>query len=161
VNGTLTAGTFSGSGANLTNLPAASLTGTIANSAIDASSITKQGNIFNGADQLVQLNGSGNLTALNAANLTSLTAANLSGNVSVANLGNAIQLVVLTVRRNVLYLERDSSGTLTAGTFSGSGASLTNLPATSLTGTIANSSIDASSITKQGNTFNGTISWSN
>jgi len=81
VVGTLTAGTFSGSGASLTNLPVTSLTGTIANSAIDASSITKQGNTFNGASQLVQLNPSGNLTALNAANLTSLTAANLSGNV--------------------------------------------------------------------------------
>src|SRR5882724_9082049 len=156
VSGTLSAGTFSGSGANLTNLPATNLTGAIANSAIDSSSVTKQGNAFNGASQLVQLNGSGDLTALNAANLTSLTAGNLSGNVPIGNLGNAIQLTSSLQSGATFYVSSGTvSGTLTAGTFAGSGASLTNLPATSLTGTISNSAIDASSITKQGNTFNG------
>src|SRR5258706_15340449 len=108
VAGTLTAGTFSGSGASLTNLPATSLTGTIANSAIDASSITKQGNTFNGASQLVQLNGSGNLTALNAANLTTLTAGNLTGTVPTATMGTSSNTKqAITFHGNpIIFLER-------------------------------------------------------
>src|SRR5437879_10846908 len=92
ISGTLTAGTVSCSGARMTNLPGRQLSGSVANRLIDLSSVTKQGNTFNGVNQLVQLNGSGNLPALNASNLTSLTAGNLSGNVPIANLGNAIQL---------------------------------------------------------------------
>src|SRR5258706_6553882 len=151
VAGTLTAGTFSGSGASLTNLPATSLTGTIANSAIDASSITKQGNTFNGASQLVQLNGSGNLTALNAANLTALTATNLSGNVPIVNLGNAIQLGSTLQSGATFYISSGTvSGTLIAGTFSGIGAGFTRIPGAQLTRSVANSLIDSSSLTKQG-----------
>jgi hypothetical protein len=128
VTGTLSAGTFSGSGAGLTNFPAAGLTGTIADSAIDASSVTKQGNTFNGANQLVQLNGSGNLTALNAANLTSLSAGNLTGIVpnatidssSITKQGNtfnaASQLVKLDGSGN---MSLPSGASITVGTVRG------------------------------------------
>lgn len=40
--------------------------------------VTKQGNTFNGASQLVQLNSSGQLPALNGVNLTGLTASQIS-----------------------------------------------------------------------------------
>ena len=46
VSGTVTGGTFSGSGASLTG---------IANSALDSSSVTKRGNTFNAANKLLQL----------------------------------------------------------------------------------------------------------
>jgi len=50
--------------------------------------ITLQGNTFNGPSQLVQLNASTQLPALNGANLTSLNASNLaSGTVASARLG--------------------------------------------------------------------------
>jgi hypothetical protein len=45
---------------------------------VNPSSVTLQGNSFNGASQLVQLNGSGALPALSGANLTSLTPGNIA-----------------------------------------------------------------------------------
>ncbi len=50
----------------------------VLNSQIDGSSITKQGNTFNGNSQLVQTTSGGALPSLSGANLTSLTAANIS-----------------------------------------------------------------------------------
>lgn len=64
--------------ASIVSVVASKLTGTVPNSTIDGSSITKQGNTFNGNNQLVQLNGSGDLPALSGSNLTALTAANIS-----------------------------------------------------------------------------------
>ncbi len=54
------------------------LTTPIDNSFISASSITKQGNTFNGASQLVQLNGSSQLPAVSGGLLTNLTAENIA-----------------------------------------------------------------------------------
>ena len=48
------------SATNLTNIPAGQLTGTVPDGTLDTSSVTKQGNAFNGINQLVQLNGSCN-----------------------------------------------------------------------------------------------------
>lgn len=45
------------------------------------SSVTLQGNTFNGANQLVQLNGSTQLPAVSGANLTNLTGSNITGTV--------------------------------------------------------------------------------
>ena len=56
-------------------------TNTISNALIDTSSITKQGNTFNGTSALVQTTSGGLLPALSAANLTSLPAGNLTGTV--------------------------------------------------------------------------------
>ena len=47
------------SGSALTNLTAGNLTGTVPNSTIDSSSVTKQGNTFNGAGELLKLNSDG------------------------------------------------------------------------------------------------------
>ena len=65
--GVTTATTYAGSGANLTNLPAANLSGTLP--AISAANLTN----------LPAANLSGTLPAISAANLTNLPAANLTG----------------------------------------------------------------------------------
>lgn len=76
------------SGANLTNLNASNIaSGTLDNNRLNAS-VTLQGNTFNGANQLVQLNGSGVLPALSGINLTNLNASNIaSGTLAVARGG--------------------------------------------------------------------------
>tara|TARA_R100000149_G_C5869561_1_gene133721 strand:+ start:403 stop:1233 length:831 start_codon:yes stop_codon:yes gene_type:complete len=67
VSGTCTADTFSGSGASLTSLPAANLTGTLP--ALSAANLTS----------IPAANLTGTLPALSAANLTSIPAANITG----------------------------------------------------------------------------------
>ncbi len=91
--GTLTAAGFSGSGAALTSLNASNLSsGTVANTRLSAS-VTLQGNSFNAASQLVQLNASGELPALSGVNLTNLNASNLaSGTVADARLSGNVPL---------------------------------------------------------------------
>ena len=72
--GVITASSFSGSGANLTNIPAGNLTGTIADARISTLSASKL---------------SGALPAISAANLTNVPAANITGTlpaISGANL---------------------------------------------------------------------------
>lgn len=55
----------------------------------NSANVTTQGNTFNGASQLVQLNGSTQLPAVSGANLTNLNAGNLSsGTVNTARLGS-------------------------------------------------------------------------
>lgn len=74
--GVVTASSFSGSGASLTNIPAGNLTGTIADARISTLTASKL---------------SGALPAISAANLTSIPAANLTGTlptISGANLTN-------------------------------------------------------------------------
>lgn len=55
----------------------------------NSANVTTQGNTFNGANQLVQLNGSTQLPAVSGANLTNLNAGNLAtGTVNTARLGS-------------------------------------------------------------------------
>ena len=66
------------SGINLTNLNGSNITsGTVPNSRL-SSSVTLQGNTFNGINQLVQLNASAQLPPLNGSLLTSLNASEIS-----------------------------------------------------------------------------------
>ena len=77
--GIVTATTFSGSGASLTSLPAAQVTGTLP--AISAANLTN----------IPAANVTGTLPAISAANLTNLPAANVTGTlpaISAANLTN-------------------------------------------------------------------------
>ncbi|MFO0862819.1 MAG: tail fiber domain-containing protein [Candidatus Saccharibacteria bacterium] len=71
---TVTATQFFGNGAGLTNLDANNITAGTLDSARLPGAVTLQGNTFNGADQLVQLNALGYLPTLNGGNLTSLNA---------------------------------------------------------------------------------------
>ncbi len=74
------------SGVNLTALNASNLgSGTVPNARLDNTSVTLQANTFNGASQLVQMNGSTQLPAVSGVNLTALNATQLtSGSVPVA-----------------------------------------------------------------------------
>lgn len=57
---------------SIVSVSASKLTGTISNSSLDSSSVTLQGNTFNGANQLVKLDGSGALPAVDGSNLTGI-----------------------------------------------------------------------------------------
>ena len=80
----LSAGNLTGSlaaldGSALTSLNASNISsGTLSDGRL-STNVTLVGNSFNGASQLVQLDGSGNLPALNGAAITNLSAGNLSG----------------------------------------------------------------------------------
>jgi len=133
------------SGVNLTNLSAGAVaSGTLSDSRL-SSNVTLQGNTFNGASQLVQLDGSGALPAISGANLTNLPSGSCPSCVQLqASTPGSFQTGHLNI-----------SGTAIAGAFSGSGAALTSLNASNVSsGTLADARL-SSNITAQGNVFNG------
>ncbi|HSE29684.1 MAG TPA: collagen-like protein [Candidatus Saccharimonadales bacterium] len=195
VNGVV-ASSFQGNGSSLTSLSAGNLVGTVANGLL-SSSVTLQGNNFNGNSQLVQTNGSGELPVLSGANLTSINASqittgtlsNLRLNSTVTVQGNTFngvnQLVQLdgsgalpaVSGANLTNLpvgctdcvdlqavtpgtpqtgHINVSGTVIAGNFVGVGSSLTGLNASNISSGTLNDSRLSSNVTTQGNTFNGT-----
>src|SRR6266567_6423506 len=92
LSGTLSATSLSGNGASVTNVNAVTLqgnassyftnatnisTGTLADARL-SSNVTLQGNTFNGASQLVQLNVSTQLPAVSGALLTNLNGSNVT-----------------------------------------------------------------------------------
>jgi hypothetical protein len=107
-SGTLIATSLQGNGSSVTNVNAVTLqgntssfftnasnisSGTLADARLN-SDVTLQGNAFNGPSELVQVNGSGNLPAINGSLLTSLNASNLaSGTVSDARLSSNVVLL--------------------------------------------------------------------
>jgi hypothetical protein len=71
--------TISGDGSALSALNASNIaSGTLADARL-STNVTLLGNTFNGINQLVRLDGSGNLPTLNGSALTNLSSANLSG----------------------------------------------------------------------------------
>src|SRR3990167_7253639 len=73
-------GNFSGDGSSITNINANNIdSGTIDDARLSAN-VTLQGNSFNGANELVQLDGAGVLPALDGSNLTGVDADTLDGN---------------------------------------------------------------------------------
>lgn len=81
--------------------------GLVLNSQLDGSSVTKQGNSFNGSSQLVQTTSGGLLPVLSAANLTHVTAAS----VDAGSLGAAV--IASSVAAGAV-----SNGNLASGIFS-------------------------------------------
>jgi len=105
--GIVTATTFSGSGASLTALPAAQLSGTLP--AISAANLTN----------VPAANITGTLPAISAANLTNVPAANITGTLPALSAANLTSIPAANV-----------TGTLPAIT----AANLTNIPAANIVG---------------------------
>ena len=90
VAGTLSATNLQGNGSGITSLNASNLaSGTVADARL-STNVTLQGNSFNGANELVQLNATGGLPALDGSLLTNLNASALSsGTVASARISGA------------------------------------------------------------------------
>ena len=136
------------SGANLTNLNATALSsGTLDNSRLTAS-VTLQGNSFNGPSQLVQLNASSQLPAVDGASLLNLNATNvtsgtlsdshLSTNVALRDQANTFsQTLSLTASGTALSVTNTTqTGTLSVTSSATIGTTLTVTGATTLNGTL-------------------------
>jgi hypothetical protein len=113
--------------------------------------VTTQGNTFNGASQLVQLNGSTQLPAVSGALLTNLNASNISsGTIADARLSANVTVQGNTFNGASQLVQLNGSTQLPAV----SGVNLTNLNASNIaSGTIADARLSAN-VTVQGNTFN-------
>ena len=119
---------------------------------VAAGNITTQGNTFNGASQLLQLNGSTQIPAVSGALLTNLNASNIaSGTIADARLSTQVTVQGNTFNGASQLVQLNASTQIPAV----SGALLTNLNATNIgSGTIADARL-SSQVTVQGNTFNG------
>ena len=161
-SGLLTATSFSGSGASLTSLNGSNISsGTIAaarvatlnqNTTGSAATLTTARNIggvsFDGSASinLPGVNTSGNQdTSGTAAIATTVTVADESSDTSCFPLFATAATGDLAPKSGSNLTFNSSNGTLTATLFSGSGASLTSLPAGNLTGTLP--AIDGSNLT--------------
>jgi hypothetical protein len=119
---------------------------------IAAGNITIQGNTFNGASQLVQLNASTQLPAVSGVNLTNLNASNLaSGTIGDARLSANVTVQGNTFNGASQLVQLNASSQLPAC----SGLNLTNLNASNLASGTINDARLSSNVTLQGNTFNG------
>ena len=119
---------------------------------ISVGNITSQGNTFNGASQLVQLNASTQLPAVSGLLLTNLNASNIaSGTLADARLSSQVTVQGNTFNGVSQLVQLNASTQLPAV----SGILLTNLNATNIaSGTLADARL-SSQVTVQGNTFNG------
>lgn len=139
-------------GSLLTNLNgSAILSGTIADARL-SSAVTLQGNTFNGADDLVQLNNSGHLPALNGSLLTTLNASSVSsGTLADARLSSNV-----TLKGNTFNGVSQLMETTAAGKIPALDASLvTAINANNISsGTLADARL-SSAVTLMGNVFNG------
>jgi hypothetical protein len=137
---------------NLTNINASNISSGTLDDARLTTSVTLAGNTFNGASQLVRLNGLGALPALSGANLTSLNASNISsGTLDTARLSTTVTLAGNTFNGASQLLQLNASGALPAL----SGANLTSLNASNISsGTLDNARLN-STVTLAGNSFNG------
>ena len=124
----------------------------LATAVIAAGNITTQGNTFNGASQLVQLNGSSQLPAISGILLTNLNASNIaSGTLADARLSTQVTVQGNTFNGANQLLQLNGSTQIPAV----SGALLTNLNASNIaSGTLADARL-STQVTVQGNTFNG------
>jgi hypothetical protein len=154
VTGTVIAGAFSGDGSALTNLNASNIsTGTLADTRL-STNVTLQGNIFNGADQLVRLNSSTQLPAVSGALLTSLNASNIStGTLNDLRLSTNVSLLGQTIgnteiENDAVTLGTQTTGNYQLGTTAGSGISVTGTPGEGWSPTI---SVDSSVCRTSGN----------
>lgn len=136
--------TLNGDASNLT-------VGTLADGRLSIN-VTIQGNTFNGVDQLVKLDSSGNLPVLNASSLTNLNAGNLSsGTLNDLRLSSNVTLQGNSFNGNSQLVKLDGSGNLPAL----NAAALTSIAAGNISSGSVNDLRLSSNVTLQGNSFNG------
>jgi fibronectin-binding autotransporter adhesin len=129
-NGNINAGTgtVTGNGSGLSNLNASNLaTGTVNDLRLSAN-VTLQGNTFNGANQLVQLDASTQLPAVSGALLTSLNASNVSsGTLSDTRLSSNVPL-----KNGTNTFTGVNTFSNAGNSFTGDGSGLTSLNASNV-----------------------------
>jgi hypothetical protein len=143
-------------------MPASGLTGTVADANLPPSLVRTSGGTFTGGIAGTTGTFSGLLTASSfsgsGASLTSLPASALTGTVADGNLpASLVRTSGGTFTGGIAGTTGTFSGALTASSFSGSGASLTSLPASALTGTVDDGNLPASLVRTSGGTFTGGI----
>lgn len=147
--GTLNAATFSGSGASLTSIPNSALTNSSITVNGTAISLGSTGTVTAAAGTLTGTTLSTTVTASSLTSVGTLTGLTLSG-AAIPNANATVGLGSLTAWYGTLYASSHIgvgglfAGTVTAGTFAGSGASLTSVPAGQLSGTIPSGVLGAS-----------------
>ncbi len=99
-----------------TGISASKLAGTIGNARLDNSSVTLQGNDFNGNSQLVQLTALGKLPAVDGSLLTNMSGISATDSTKVAKTGDTMT--------GQLTLSNSSTFTVTGGAFSVGGSIL-------------------------------------
>ncbi|HEU5187964.1 MAG TPA: collagen-like protein [Candidatus Saccharimonadales bacterium] len=126
---------------NLTNLNATNIASGTLNNARLSTSVTLQGNSFNAAGQLVQLDGSAQLPAVSGALLTDINGASISsGTINNARLSTTVTLAGNTFNGASQLVQLDASGLLPAL----NGSALTNLNASQIaTGTLADARLSS------------------
>ncbi len=139
-------------GSLITNLNGANIASGTVNDDRLSNTITKEGNSFNGANQLVKLDANQKLPARDGSQLTNLTAENIeTGIVDDARLSNNI-----TKQGNVFnganqLVELDSSQKFPAK----DGSQITTINGSNISSGTVNDDRLSNSITKKGNNFNG------
>ncbi len=153
------AGTIVGNGSGITNLNGSNISsGTVADARL-TSNVTLQGNLFNGAFQLVQLGAAGQLPALNGAALTNLDASNISaGTLSDSRLSANVTLQGNTFNAANKLVQLNGTGGLPAL----NGSLLTALNASNISsGTVADARLSTNvALLNANQTFSGTNAFS-
>lgn len=123
---------------------------------VDTGVVTVQGNTFNGINQLVKLNGAGELPVLSATNLTNLNASNINtGSLNDSRLSSNVTLQGNTFNLASKLVQLDSSGNLPAL----NGGAITGLNATNLSsGTVSDARLSANvALLGANQTFTGNV----
>jgi hypothetical protein len=142
VGNVTTQGLFIGSGAGLTNVPGANVTGQVANALVAGTVYTNAQPNITSVGTLTSLTATGNIAGNyfigNGALLTGISTSGVNANALVGDvLSSNVLYSSLKVVDDLLYLDVVGNVT-TQGRFIGSGAGLTSIPGANITGTVAN-----------------------
>ena len=137
-----TTGQFVGSGAGLTTIPGANVSGQVANALVARTVYANAQPNITSVGVLTSLSATGNISGNyfigNGALLTGIAATNVNANALIGDtLSSNVLYSSLKVVDDLLYLDVVGNIT-TTGQFVGSGAGLTAIPGANITGTVAN-----------------------